>query len=136
VVERQQFIEATDFLKSNFGLTFGKIAEAIGEKEQAVMNVRRGSKKVNAQIIGKLINTYPQIESFFATKVADDDVVNDAIVLYSDGRAWKQLAETQKKLLEALEHRIAKQDEEIKDLEAEVRFLKGRCLELEKEKKS
>ena len=123
-------------MKSNFGLTFGKIAEAIGEKEQAVMNVRRGSKKVNAQIIGKLINTYPQIESFFATKVADDDVVNDAIVLYSDGRAWKQLAETQKKLLEALEHRIAKQDEEIKDLEAEVRFLKGRCLELEKEKKS
>jgi predicted transcriptional regulator len=132
VVERQQFIDATDFLKSNFGLTFGKIAESIGEKEQAVMNVRRGSKKVNAQIIGKLINTYPQIESFFATKVADDDVVNDAMILVSDGRAWKELAETQKKLLEAQEHRIVKQDEEIRDLKAEVRYLRERCMELEK----
>ncbi len=132
MVEKQQFIEATDFLKSNFGLTFGKIAESIGEKEQAVMNVRRGSKKVNAQIIGKLINTYPQIESFFATKVADDDIVNDAMIMVTDGRAWKELADTQKKLLEAMEHRLAKQEEELKELKAENRYLLGKVMELEK----
>jgi hypothetical protein len=64
----------------------------------------------------------------------NSNTVSEPIMLWSDGAAWKELAETQKKLLETLEHRLAKAQAENVELRVEVRLLRERCMELEKKK--
>ena len=102
------------------------VANEIDVPVKELYTIRNKGKRAKESLYKKLLEKFPT----FVEK--QTDTVNDAMIMVSDGRAWKELADTQKKLLEALEHRILKQDEEIRDLKAEVRYLRERCLELEK----
>jgi len=124
VIDRQQFIKATDYLKEHYKLTFGEMAEAIDEKEHAITNIRRGSKKPSAFLIEKMRKQYPQLDMFFATNVASEDVAHEPMVLYSDGNAWKEAYLTQKKLIELQNLELERLRKDVERLGAENKALK------------
>lgn len=124
MIEIQQFIKATDYLKEHNQITFGEMAEAIGEKEHAITNIRRGSKKPSPLLVSKLVKIYPQVESFFATNVAGDDMVHEPMYFYNDGHALKELVETQRKLIERLEDENNKLQSANEQLKGENKALK------------
>ena len=143
MIDNQKFIKATNFLKYERKIPLKRIAESIGINQGRIDNLRRNGVPMLVEEKMNLIDKYPEVLRFFTenltetendmgSKHAHNDTVHDAIYLYNDGRAWKELADTQKKLLEALELRIAKQEEELKELKAENRFLLGMVMELEK----
>lgn len=145
MINNQAFIKATDFLKTEKKLSYKKIAAVIGINQGRIDNLRRNGVPLLQEEKDVLIEKYPEVLRFFTetlTKTESDmgskhshsDTVHEPMYLYNDGRAWKELAETQKKYIEALEHRLVKEGEERKELEAEVRWLRAKVMELEKNK--
>ncbi len=143
MIDNQRFIKATNFLKYERKIPLKQIAENIGINQGRIDNLRRNGVPMLVEEKMNLIDKYPEVLRFFTetltetendmgSKHAQNDTVHDAIYLYNDGRAWKELADARQKVIDGLEYKLAKQEEELKELRAENKYLLGKVMELEK----
>lgn len=117
------FIEATDFLKRERNLTYGEIAKSIGLSRSQLDMIRIKRRYINRQELDKLLKQYPEAKQFFEQPSLSDKV-EESMILYSDGKAWKELAETQKKLIERIETENSELKVENEKLKSENKTLK------------
>lgn len=121
MLESQKFTKALDFIKFYKKISFVQIAQDLGVENHLLTNIRRDQTQPSTLLEEKLIELHPDVAQFFITDSAikhKEDRVEESMVFYSDGKAWKQLAETQEKL-------IKKQEEELERLKKENDQLKG-----------
>lgn len=116
------FIEATDWIKDEKKISYTDIADQIGLSHSQMNMIRIQRRKIKEREVDKLIRLYPEVKQFFKNTSTPDQANEMNTTPYSNAAVWKELANTQKKLIEKLE--------------LELRALKSIANKLERENKA
>jgi len=122
MVDNKGFIEKTNYLKHIVKMNFAIQAERLGVSRSVFDSYRMERVNVPDIIMEKLDKDFPDLMDY--EPKGGLDRVEEPMILYSDGNAWKQLSESQKKLLDRIEEENRKLREENQRLEGENRALK------------
>ncbi len=109
MVDKQQFIKGTDYIKHRYNLTSEQVGERIGGNKNTIDNPRRGSSKPNFGVVQKLIAEWPDSEPYFLSNDAQNNIVNDSQeqVGYGEMGILKETLSVQKELIAMQRLRIA-----------------------------
>ena len=120
------FIEAMNDLKKKERKPLKVLAVEIGITEDTNNMIRAGRRKAQDEEIQSLVKKYPGIIKDYPilSNKSLSDKVEEPMILYSDGNAWRELSETQKKLLERIEKENETLKEENQKLKSENKALK------------
>lgn len=128
MVDTQQFIEATNFLKFNKKIKYKDLADKLGVQYYLIDNIRRGQTSPSKEIIERLVETFPETKRFFVRNYEkpqfENSRVEESAFVYNDSRAWKELAEERKKLIDRIEDENIKLKKENEQLRGENKALK------------
>jgi hypothetical protein len=124
MVDKQQFVKGTDYIKYRYNLTSEEIGRRIGGNRNIIDNPRRGSSKPSREVIDRLIQEFPESEPYFSSNDAQNDVVNDSGEVAIYGRSV-ELIETQKELIKLLKEDLEQRKEENQRLRDEIARIKS-----------
>ena len=128
--ETVAFIEAAEYLKSNSGVTYKALEEAMNFTKGTFSMIKLGRRKIRGLEVKEFIRVFPEISTFFDSKSqsAKPQVVNEPPTDYKKADMFQYLLNSSIKANEAL---IELQAAEIERLKAEVQKLEA---ELDKNK--
>lgn len=127
------FKKATDWLKLDKGVDYGKVSSLLGLRRTQMDMVRAFRRKVTNQEIRSLMEAYPETARFFKntdTTLEHESppatqALNEPMSTNFYGKQpprpepWEELVETQRKLIAMLEKELAEVKERLKVVEVE-----------------
>lgn len=130
--ETVAFIQATNFLKKEKGVSFGDIGNLLGLNRGQLNMTRIKRRYVTKKEIDKLLQHYPELTRFFEEKENEtsyeNKTMNEPMGTHFYGKnqkphPYEELVETQRKLIAKLESELEEVKGRLKTVEGERKAL-------------
>lgn len=123
------FINATNYLKEEKGIKFVEVGELLGLNKGQMNMIRIKRRHISKKEIDTLLNTYPDLTRFFKDTIFEHEkqTLNEPMSTHfyskQNDDPWKDLVDTQRKLIAKLEEELAETKDKLRVVEAEKKTL-------------